>query len=202
MLLVLNPEHPQPRKLQKAAELLRQGEILVYPTDTGYGIGCDPFQRKVVERMFRLLSRPTSKPAALLCSDFKQVAIYGHISDSAYRVGRRIFPGPYTLILKATKQIPRPLQGKRKEVGIRVPNHAVTLQLIEAFENPILNLTVTDGQGNYLDDPREVEDLWGKQLGAVIDCDLIPEDPSTVVDLTGREPEILRVGQGDPEVFM
>lgn len=202
MLLALNPHHPQPRKLQKAVDLIRAGEIVVYPTDTGYGMGCDPFQLKTVERMFRLLNRPKNKPAALLCSSFKQVAQYCVIGDSAYRTARRIFPGPYTLILRATKQVPRPLQGKRKEVGIRVPDHNVILHLLELHDGPLLNLSVVDSEGVYLDDPIEIEQRWGKHLGCVIDADLIPEDPSTVVDWTGREAEVLRVGQGDPEIFM
>ena len=202
MLLALNPNHPQPRKLQKAIDLLKAGQIIVYPTDTGYGMGCDPFQIKTVERMFKLLNRPKSKPAALLCSSFKQVAQYCVISDSAYRVARRIFPGPYTLILKATKQVPRPLQGKRKQVGIRVPDHNVILRLLEMLESPLLNLSVVDSEGNYFDDPIEIDKTWGKHLGAVIDADLIPENPSTVVDWTGQEAEILRVGQGDPEIFL
>jgi tRNA threonylcarbamoyl adenosine modification protein (Sua5/YciO/YrdC/YwlC family) len=152
--------------------------------------------------MFKLLNRSKKKPAALLCSDFKQVSEYCYFSDWAFRIAKRIFPGPYTLILKATKQVPRPLQSKRKEVGIRVPNHNVVLQLIEMLETPLLNLTVHDSEGNYFDDPHEIEDTWGKHLGAVVDGDLIPEMPSTVVDMTGDAPEILRIGHGDPDIFM
>jgi len=129
------------------------------------------------------------------------VAPYAHISDAAYRTARRALPGPYTLILKATKQVPRPLRGKRKEVGIRVPDHQVVLQLVETLGLPLLNVTVHDTFGEYIDDPHEIDRMWGKQLGAVIDAELLPEAPSTVIDFTGRYPELLREGEGDPDLF-
>lgn len=201
MLLVIHPEHPAPRKISKVADLLRRGEIIAYPTDTGYGLGCDPFQRKTVERMFRILNLPDKKRASLLCSDFKQIAKYGYISDTAYRTARRIFPGPYTLILQATKAIPRPLHGKRKEVGIRVPDSPIVLAILEELGAPLLNVTVRDTHGEYMDDPHEIEATYRKHIGAVIDADLVAENPSTVVDLTSDYPEVIRVGQGDPSIF-
>ncbi len=201
MLLLMNIDHPQPRKIAKAAELIRAGEILCYPTDTGYGLGCDPHQLKTVEKLFRMGNRSKEKPASLLCSNFKQIAQYAYIDDTSFRVAKRVLPGPYTLILKATKVVARRLHGKRKEVGIRYPNHPVVLALIEELGTPILNITARAPDGHYLDDPHEIDRIWGKQLGAVIGGDLLPKSPSTVIDLTGDEPEILRVGQGDPDVF-
>jgi tRNA threonylcarbamoyl adenosine modification protein (Sua5/YciO/YrdC/YwlC family) len=202
MLLSIHPQHPQPRKIEKVIEIVSKGDIIAYPTDTGYGIGCDPFNRKTVERLFRLLSIPENKLASLLCADFKQLARYGYIGDMAYRVARRIFPGPYTLILQATKEVPRPLHGKRKEVGIRVPDHPITLAILQLLGGPILNLTARDLEGCYIDDPLEIERIYRHQIGAIIDGDLIPENPSTVVDLTGPEPDIIRVGQGSPDIFL
>lgn len=202
MLLSIHPEHPQPRKVARAADLIRDGQILAYPTDTGYGLGCDPFQRKTVERLFRLLSLPDRKRASLLCKDFKQMAVYGYISDFVYRKARKVFPGPYTLIVEATKAIPKPLRGKRREVGIRVPNQNVLLALLEELDSPILNVTARDFQGEYLDDPHEIESVYRKSLGAVIDGDLLPESSSTVIDLTGDYPEVVRLGQGDPDIFL
>ncbi|TNE48244.1 MAG: threonylcarbamoyl-AMP synthase [Deltaproteobacteria bacterium] len=202
MLLSVHPEYPQMRKIVRAAQYLKDGEIVAYPTDTGYGLGCDPFQRKTVERMFRLLNLPDTKYASLLCKDFKQMAVYGYISDYVYRKARKVFPGPYTLIVEATKAIPKPLRGKRREVGIRVPNNNVTLALIEELEGPILNVTARDFQGEYMDDPHVIESVYRKSLGAVVDCDLIPESSSTVMDLTGEFPEVVRLGQGDPDIFL
>ncbi len=201
MLLVLNEHHPQPRKLQRAMEILQEGEILCYPTDTGYGLGCDMNQRKAVEKLYRITNRPKNKPGALLASSFKQVSQYCYIGDIAYRVAKRVLPGPYTLILQATKEVPRHLQGKRKEVGIRIPDHPVILGILELMGTPLLNVTANDLSGQYIDDPREIEDLYGKLIGAVIDAEILPENPSTIVDLTTATPEVLRLGVGDPGVF-
>ncbi len=202
MLLIMEEKHPQPRKVKKIVEAIQRGEIVAYPTDTGYGIGCDPYKAKTVEKMFKALNIPEKKLASLLCANFKQLAKLGYISDWAYRIAKRIFPGPYTLILEATKEVPRTLRGKRKEVGIRVPNHPVILAILEELGGPILNLTARSPQGEYLEDPREIERIYRKQIAIVADCGLIPENPSTVVDLTGDEPIIIREGQGDPELFL
>lgn len=202
MRLMLNVDHPQPHKIAKAVDLLRAGELLCYPTDTGYGIGCDPHQPKAVERLFRLYNRPKNKRASLLCNDFKQISKYAYVDDQTFRAAKRALPGPYTLILKATKMVSKALHGKRKEVGIRVPDHPVVLALVDAFGAPILNVTARDFSKNYLDDPYDIEDILGAHLGAVIDCEILPEAPSTVVDFTQPEPEVLRVGQGDPDAFL
>jgi tRNA threonylcarbamoyl adenosine modification protein (Sua5/YciO/YrdC/YwlC family) len=201
MLLSFDDRHPQPRKIQRIVELLRDGEIISYPTDTGYGLGCDMNQKKAVEKLFLITQRPKNKPGALLAKEFKQVSEYCYIGDVAYRVARRVLPGPYTLILEASKAVPRHLQGKRKEVGIRIPDHPIILAVLEDFGTPLLNVTANDHLGQYLDDPLLIEQRYGKHLGAVVDAGLIPENPSTIVDLTGSIPEVLRLGVGDPEVF-
>jgi tRNA threonylcarbamoyl adenosine modification protein (Sua5/YciO/YrdC/YwlC family) len=188
--------------LKRAAEILAKGGLLCYPTETGYGIGCDMYQRKTVERLFRLTNRPKNKPASLLCKDFKQVSQFGYINNVYFRIARRIFPGPYTLVLEATKEVPRHLHGKRREVGIRVPSNPVIMGILEEMENPIMNVAARTFEGEYIDDPHVIEHVWRNELGAVIDCDLLQEDPSTVVDLTGDVAEILREGQGDPNVFL
>lgn len=202
MLLVLNIDHPQPHKIAKAAELIRKGEILCYPTDTGYGLGCDPHQLKSVERLFRMRNRPKKKPASLLFADFKQLAQYAHIGNQGFRAAKHALPGPYTLILQAGKQVARKLHGKRREVGARMPDHPVVIALLEHLGMPLLNVTARDSLGSYLGDPHDIERMLGKQLGAVIDGGIIPENPSTVIDMTSETAEVLRVGQGDPDAFL
>lgn len=203
MLLVIDPGYPQPRKLQKAVDLLKAGMLVCYPTDTGYGIGCDPHQHRAVEALVGLWPfRSEKKPGSLLACDFKQISRYCYIGDQAFRVAKRTMPGPYTLILEATKEVPRTLHGKRKEVGIRIPDHPIALGLLELMGSPILNITAQDHRGEYLDDPHAIDSIFEGKLAAVIDCDIVPENPSTVIDLTGPQPEVLRVGAGDPDVFL
>ncbi|MEM1008990.1 MAG: L-threonylcarbamoyladenylate synthase [Myxococcota bacterium] len=201
MRLTLHPEYPQPRKLEQVVDFIRRGEVVAYPTDTGYALGCDMNQRKAVEHLFRFTQRPKNKPGTLLSANFKQVSQFCYISDHAYRVVRRVLPGPYTLILEATKAVPRHLRGKRKEVGIRIPDNPVALALLEQWGSPFLNVTAYNFSEQYLDDPLDIERFYGKQLGCIVDVDLVTEKPSTIVDLTQNPPEVLREGTGDPEVF-
>lgn len=201
MLLFVDSRYPQPRKIRRAADILRSRGLLSYPTDTIYGIGCDPFERKAVEALFAMRNRPNWKPASLLCSDLKMMARYAIMTDEAHRAIRRVIPGPYTFIFRATPDVPRSLTGKRKQVGIRVPDNNIVLSLIEELGAPILNVSARDREGVYLEDPRETERIWGRSLGAVIDGELLPPRESTVIDLTDRHPEVLREGLGDPSLF-
>ena len=196
------PNIPSPAKSKRPRNCSEQAKFFVIPRTQDTVWGCDPHQPKAVTQLFRMINRPKNKPASLLCNSFKQVAQYGYIDDQSYRAAKRALPGPYTLILKASKLVARSLHGKQKEVGIRYPDHSVVLALIEALQSPLLNVSARDPNENYLDDPREIEQIWGRHLAAVIDCDLLPESPSTMIDLTQDFPEVLRVGQGDPDAFL
>jgi len=137
-LIEINPDNPQPRLIEKAASLLRQGGIICYPTDTQYGLGCDIYNQKAVNRVFQIKKRPKHKPFSFMCSSLKDVSTYCHLGNTAYKIMRKHLPGPYTFILPAMKIVPKILITKQKTVGIRVPENAICMQLVEALGNPIL----------------------------------------------------------------
>ncbi|OFZ22790.1 MAG: threonylcarbamoyl-AMP synthase [Bdellovibrionales bacterium GWB1_55_8] len=202
MLLPVDPDYPNLKKVANAARILHGGGLLAYPTDTTYGIGADPFQSKAVSLLFTETRRPVTKPASLLCSDLKMVGQYALISDWAFRAMRRAVPGPYTFILPARETVPRGMLGKRREVGIRVPDHAITQSLIAALGTPLLNVSAHDEAGAILNDARDIEDRWGYKLEAVLDCGPVLAQESTVIDLMDDEPVLIREGLGDPSIFI
>lgn len=202
MLLSIDPEYPNLKRVANAARILRQGGLLAYPTDTTYGIGADPFQPKAVAELFAQTRRDPAKPASLLCADLKMISKYAVISDRIFRALKRAIPGPYTFILPATDAVPRGMYGKRREVGVRVPDHPIVQSLIAALGTPLLNSSARDLEGQYLDDAREIEALWGYRLEAIIDCGPISPQESTVIDLVDDEPVLIREGLGDPSLFL
>ncbi len=202
MILTVDADYPNLKKVANAVHLLKQGGILAYPTDTTYGIGVDPFQPKAVSLLFEQTKRPPGKPASLLCSDITMVSQYAVISDRIFRTMKRALPGPFTFILPALKTVPRGLHGKRREVGIRVPENPIVQELIRAFGSPILNVSARDLEGNYTGDAREIEKIWGYKLDAVIDCGGLEPHESTVLDLVDEQPVLVREGLGDPSLFL
>lgn len=182
--------------------MLRNGAVICCPTDTGYGISCDMFNRKAIKRIFQIKKRPKHKPFSFMCSSLKNVADYGHVSNTAYRLMRKNLPGPYTFVLPASKLVPKIMMTKQKTVGIRVPDNRVCLALIEELGNPILNTSATiDEDASPATEAYEFETQLGNLLDLIIDSDRIYPDPSTVVSLVGNEPEILREGKGDISQF-
>ncbi|HAR44402.1 MAG TPA: threonylcarbamoyl-AMP synthase [Bdellovibrionales bacterium] len=202
MLITVDPEYPNMKRVANAARILRAGGLLAYPTDTTYGIGADPFQPKAVALLFNETSRSPKKPASLLCADLKMIGHYAVISDRIFRAMRRTLPGPYTFILPAKNTVPRGMHGKRREVGIRMPEHPIVQALIAALGTPILNLSARDPENHYLDDAREIEALWGERISAVLDCGPITPQESTVIDLIEDTPVLLREGLGDPAPYL
>jgi len=202
MLIFINPDNPQPRSIKQIAEKLRNGAVICYPTDTVYGIGCDIFNQKAIKKIFQIKRRPIHKPFSFMCSSLKDVSDYGHISNVAYRIMRKALPGPFTFVLPATKIVPKIMITKQKTVGIRVPDNNICIALIEALGNPILTTSaILDPEGPPLSEAYEFDELLGKMVDLVIDGGLVYPDPSTIVDFSGEEPEILRMGQGDISQF-
>lgn len=183
--------------------MLRNGAVICCPTDTGYGISCDIFNQKAVKRIFQIKKRPKHKPFSFMCSSLKNVADYGYVSNTAYRLMKKNLPGPYTFVLPGSKLVPKIMTTKQKTVGIRVPDNRVCLALLEELGNPILNTSVSIGEDDVAPatEAYEFETQLGNLVDLIIDSGPIYPNPSTVVSFVGDAPEILREGKGDSSQF-
>ncbi|MFW8600039.1 L-threonylcarbamoyladenylate synthase [Desulfobacterota bacterium M19] len=201
-MLNINPDNPQVRLIAQVADRLRRGDVICYPTDTIYGIGCDIFNQKAVKRIHQLKRRPTHKPFSFMCSSLKNVSQYCHISNQAYRLMKRHLPGAYTFILPTMKMVPRIMTSKQKTVGIRVPDNNICLALVEALGNPILTTSaILDEDERPAAEAYELEEKLANVVDLIIDGGSIYPEPSTVISLTKAEPVILREGKGDSGIF-
>lgn len=198
-LVQIDPDHPTPRRIAQAVALLANEGIVVYPTDTSYGIGCDLLSKKAIDRLYGIRARDPRRPMTFLCANLSQAAQYAQITDQVYRLVRRLTPGPYTLILKATREVPKVVTTKQKTVGVRIPDGAVVQALLEGLGRPILNTTANDPDGQLIVDPREIRDAYGETVDLILDPGLNLLDVSTVLDLTGDEPVVVREGKGPVE---
>ncbi len=201
MLLAINPDHPEPRKVARAVEALRAGEVIAYPTDTVYGLGCDMTNKKAVDRLYQIKQMPASHPLAIICPDLSGIAKYAIVDNQAYRVLRRFLPGPYCFILEATREVPRVLHLKRKTIGIRVPAHEVVCAVVRELGVPIISTTANRAGDEPNVDPSEIDDAF-KGLGLVLDAGGGGVVPTTVVDLTSSPPAVLREGLGPADAFL
>jgi len=195
MQIEINADHPEPRKVQRAVEALKQGEVIVYPTDTVYGIGCALGHKRAIDRIFHLTGKDDSQPLTFLCADLSDIARYAVVDNTQYRMLKRLLPGPYTFVLPATREVPRILLSKRKTVGIRVPKHAVALAILKALEVPLISTSASYKGEEPLNDPAEIVARF-KGIELVLDAGYCGIVSSTVVDLTGPEPVIVREGAG------
>ncbi len=198
MLLEINPKHPEPRKIHRAVEALLAGEVIGYPTDTVYGLGCDIQSKKAIDRLYQIKGMDRSHPLAFICPDLSEIARYAVVDNQIYRVLRHFLPGPYCFILEATREVPRILQTKRKTIGIRVPKHEVTCAVVRELGRPIISTTAQRAGADPHVDPAEIDEDF-KGLGLVIDSGAGGLVPTTVVDLTVSPPVIIREGAGPVE---
>lgn len=201
MLVEINVEHPEPRKIRRAVEALLAGEVIGYPTDTVYGLGCDISSKKAIDRLYQIKGMDRSHPLAFICPDLSEIARYAVVDNQIYRVLRHFLPGPYCFILEATREVPRILQTKRKTIGIRVPNHEVTCAVVRELGRPILSTTAQRAGAEPHVDPAEIDEDF-KGLGLVIDSGAGGLVPTTVVDLTVSPPVVIRQGLGPVEEFV
>ncbi|RJQ81735.1 MAG: threonylcarbamoyl-AMP synthase [Desulfobacteraceae bacterium] len=201
MLLEINPVNPPQRKIEQVVNVLRNGGVIAYPTDTIYGIGCDIMNKKAIERVYQIKRWPKSKPFSFICSDLKNISQYAKVSNYAYKTMRRLLPGPYTFILEGSNQVPKMMLTKRKTAGIRVPDHPICLALIRALGNPILSTSASTPEGEMFVEPWQIEDRFGKLLDVIIDGGPVPGVPSSVISLIGDEPEVIREALGDVSSF-
>jgi tRNA threonylcarbamoyl adenosine modification protein (Sua5/YciO/YrdC/YwlC family) len=194
--LAIHPKNPQTRYLKSAAEVLEGGGLLVYPTDSVYGFGCDLFNKNAVEKIYHHKGNDKRKLLSFICPDLKGITEYAYVSDSAYKIMRRLLPGPYTFILNATKRVPRILLEKRKTVGIRVPDNIVCQALLQEFGRPIISTSAGIGDQEHLSDPEEIATTFAHIVDLFLDSGPGGMEPSTIIDLTESEPVLVRQGKG------
>jgi tRNA threonylcarbamoyl adenosine modification protein (Sua5/YciO/YrdC/YwlC family) len=202
MIISINPQNPQLRLIRRVVEVLRQGGVIGYPTDTIYGIGCDLFNKEAIERIYRLKKHNRNKPLSFICSNLKDISRYAQVSNYAYKTMRRLLPGAYTFVLEATKLVPKMVMTKQKTVGIRVPDNAICLALVEELGHPIISTSVYRPDEELYSDPREIEERFGKSLNLVIDGGVIVAEHSSIIDLTDEIPRVIRRGKGDVSDFL
>jgi tRNA threonylcarbamoyl adenosine modification protein (Sua5/YciO/YrdC/YwlC family) len=200
MIIEINPQSPEPRKIRRAVEILRAGSAIAYPTDTCYGLGCDLFEKKAIDRLYQIKSMPKDHPLSFVCRDIAEVARYAVVNDHEYRIIKKFLPGPYCFILNATREVPKIVQSPRKQVGIRVPDHPVSRAIVEELGNPIISSTAARPGEPPMVDPREIDDMF-RGLELVLDGGPGGEQPTSVIDLSSGSPVIVREGAGDVSAF-
>ncbi|TMA26150.1 MAG: threonylcarbamoyl-AMP synthase [Deltaproteobacteria bacterium] len=196
----IDPRHPQPRHVQRAVTILEDGGIVSYPTDTYYAVGCDLFQKRAMERLAQLKRREARKPFAFLCADLGEVARYGIVSNENYRLMRRLLPGPYTIVLQATRLVPRTALTRQRQVGVRVPDAPVALALVRGLGRPLATTSASLPEEEPLVDAADIQAHLGEGIDLILDGGLVLNEPSTVLDLTGPVPVVLREGKGRLDV--
>jgi len=202
-LFLVHPTHPQQRLIERAAEMARQGGLVVYPTDSCYALGCRVGDQEAVERMRSIRHVGRQHPFTLVCRDLSEIARYARVDNRAYRLLKAATPGSFTFVLRATREVPRRLQDpRRKTIGLRVPDHRVAQALLAELGEPLLSTTlILPGDALPLNEPAEIRARLEHRVDLIIDAGSCGIDGTTVVDLTGEAPELLRMGKGDPSVF-
>lgn len=198
MIFVVNQDNPQKRLIDKAVEILIQGGVIVYPTDTVYAYGCDIKDKRAVERIYRLKKIDRKKPLSFIFPDISSINDYvRNISDTAFKIMKKATPGAYTFIFNASRMVPNIMITKQKTIGVRIPDNNISLDLVRTLKRPILTASINTSVGEYIFDPREMEKFIRNEVDLIIDGGQIVPEPSTVVDFTGNIPEIIREGKGD-----
>jgi tRNA threonylcarbamoyl adenosine modification protein (Sua5/YciO/YrdC/YwlC family) len=195
VLLTINPEHPEPRKIKRVVEILEKGGVIAYPTDTVYGLGCDLMNKQAIESLYQIKGMQRDKNLAFICPDLADIAKYAIVENTTYRVLRRFLPGPYCFVLQATRDVPKMVQMNKKTVGIRVPSHPVAQAIVRELGRPIISTTAAPPGEDPMVDPWEIKELF-PGLELVVDAGPGGLVPSTVVDLSAGEIVIVREGAG------
>lgn len=199
----IHPDNPQARLIHSAADIVRDGGVVVYPTDSAYALGCLSGDKNALDRIRRIRKLDDRHNFTLVCRDLSEIATYAKVNNSAYRLLRHCTPGPYTFILKATSEVPRRLMHpKRKTVGLRVPDNRIAAALLEDLGEPMMSVTlIMPGEEYPLIDPYDIRDTLQHDVDLVIDGGYCGMEPTTVVDLADEVPMVLRVGKGDIAPF-
>ena len=199
----IHPENPQARLIKQAVGIIRNGGVVVYPTDSSYAVGCHIGDKSAVERIRRLRQLDDKHNFTLVCSDLSQLGLFAKVDTGAFRLLKAHTPGPYTFILNATREVPRMLMHpKRRTIGLRVPSHPIAMALLEQLGEPLMSVSlIMPGETEPLSDPYEMRQVLEHHVDLIIDGGFGGLEASTVINLSGDEPEVIRVGCGDPAPF-
>lgn len=203
MLIKIYPENPNPKAIEQAVEVLKKGGLIIYPTDTVYGLGCDITNQKAIERICHLRGiKPDKANFSFVCSDLRHISDYiKPIDTTTFRVLKKALPGPYTFILNANNNVPKLLSSKKKTVGIRVPDNAIAREIVRQLGNPIISASIKDDDEviEYSTDPELIHEKYEESVDLVIDGGYGDNEPSTVIDCTSGDFEVIREGKGSLE---
>lgn len=197
MYFSINSQNPQMRLIRKAIEILQDGGIIIYPTDTVYGMGCELYNKRGIEKIYEIKRRSKKQPLSFVCADLKDISRYARVSDYAYKTMKRLLPGPYTFILEASRLVPKIILPKRQTTGIRVPDNQICLSLVGELGHPIISTSVTVEDGEVLSNPLEIRERFEHRVDLIIDGGILVSEPSSVISLVDDSIEIVRVGKGD-----
>jgi tRNA threonylcarbamoyl adenosine modification protein (Sua5/YciO/YrdC/YwlC family) len=202
VILEIDADQPEEWLIARASDVLRKGGIVVVPTDTVYGLTCGVDHPEAIRRVYDLKRMDPKKPLAILVSDMQAVGRYARgVSTPAYRMMKRVLPGAYTFIFEASSEVPKIMLRKRRTIGIRMPDHPVTRALLTGLDQPLLSTSIRNPDDDFVNDPAEIEARYGDQIDMVIDSGPLLPNPSTVVDLSGAEPLLVREGKGDVDAL-
>lgn len=203
-LFHIHPDNPQARLIRQAVNIVRQGGVIVYPTDSGYALGCHLGDKEAVRRIQQIRKLDEKHLFTLVCRDLSELSTYAQVDNNTYRLLRAFTPGPYTFILPATREVPRRLiHPNRKTIGMRIPDHTIALSLLEALEEPIISTTlILAGEETPMIEPEAMREVLGKSVDLILDGGNCGIEPTTIIDLTEGKPKVLRQGKGDVAPFI
>ncbi|MGR5120807.1 L-threonylcarbamoyladenylate synthase [Vibrio astriarenae] len=199
----VHPENPQTRLINQAVAIIRNGGVVVYPTDSGYALGCQLENKQALERICQIRRIDDKHNFTLLCRDLSEISLYARVDNTAFRLLKNNTPGPYTFIFKGTKEVPRRLMNaKRKTIGIRVPDNQIALDLLEAMGEPLMSTSlILPGSDVTESDPEDIRDKLEHAVDVILNGGYLGEQPTTVIDFSDEDPVVARVGAGDPAPF-
>ena len=203
-LIEIHPVDPQPRRVAEIVEIIRNGGLIAYPTDSSYAFGCHIGDKRAIDRIHRIRRTDKTHNFTLICRDLSEISSYARVDNWAYRLIKSMTPGPYTFILQATREVPKRLQNpKRRTIGLRVPDHPLVHAMLDVLGEPIMSSTLTlPGDNMPLTDPLDIEARIGHQIDLIVDAGPTGIEPTSVIDLTSGVAEVLRQGRGDVSAFL